>query len=295
MNMDAVPLSSETSPWVEIGLVGFNQGGLDADVLRGINTFRQQHPNWVIRDAGHQDFMLHQILRNPRLAGIIANVTDQKRLDLLQKWGKPVVDTSGTLPESPFPQIGVLPGSVGHTGGAFLLKQGYDRIVYVSGMQWTFEMDRWQGLREFCHTKGISAWWWLWSESRCVDSVCVEDVPAVLTEVGQSPHAFLDMFPKPYAVFAAMDRLGVQICEGCRSHNLRVPNDVGVLGVDNNLYFCESSTPPLSSVRLRGKEMGIQAAQTLQHLMEQKETKRFIRLEPGGVESRASTELHPQD
>lgn len=294
MNMDPPNSPSVTSPWVEIGLVGFNQGGLDADILRGINLFRQQHPNWVIRDAGHQDFMLNQILRNPNLAGVIANVTDHKRMDALQKWGKPVVDTSGTLPESPFPQIGALPGSVGRAGGEFLVKQGYTRIVYVSGMQWTFEMDRWQGLREYCHANDVAAWWWLWSESRCVDSVCVDEVPAVLTEIGQSPYTFLDMFPKPFAVFAAMDRLGVQICEGCRQHGLQVPGEVGVLGVDNNVYFCESSTPPLSSVRLRGEEMGVQAAKLLRDLMDGKTTERFTRLEPGGVENRASTDLTAQ-
>lgn len=282
-----MPVTGED--WVEIGLVGFNQGGLDAEVLHGLNQFRLAHKNWVIRDAGHQEFMLHKVLRNPKLAGIIANVTDTKRLEILQKWGKPVVDTSGIMVESPFPSVGVQPGAIGHAGGGYLVKKGFKRIVYVSGMQWTFEMDRWQGLRNFAKESGVKAWWWSLSEERCVDAVNTEDLPVLDEADLRNPFGFLKLFEAPFGVFAAIDRMGVQICDGCRANGLRVPEDVAVLGVDNNGYYCESATPPLSSVRMPGEEMGMVAAKLLDELMQGRKVASFTWLEPKGVKGRAST------
>ncbi|MCC5848161.1 MAG: substrate-binding domain-containing protein [Verrucomicrobia bacterium] len=276
--------------WMEIGLVGFNQGGQDAQILKGINQWRNEKRNWVLRDAGHQEFMLLKLIRNPKIAGIIANVTDHKRMETLQKWGKPVVDTSGILADSPFPQVGVQPGAVGEMGGEFLTRKGFKRIVYVSGMQWTYEMDRWQGLRQYCNEHQIEAWWWSLSEERCVDSVSTKFLPEDADYDSRDPFEFLSRFEKPFAVFTAIDRMGVQICDGCRAAGLNVPGDVAVLGVDDNEYFCESATPPLSSVMLPGEKMGREAMKLLEKLIRGDCKETFVRLEPKGIKARESTE-----
>ena len=57
--------------------------------------------------------------------------------------------------------------------------------------------------------------------------------------------------PKPVGVMAANDSRGRQVLEACREYGLRVPDDVAVIGVDNDELLCGLSTPPLSSRKRR--------------------------------------------
>jgi LacI family transcriptional regulator len=275
--------------WVDIGLVGLNPAGYDAQILKGINQFRESRPNWVLRDAGHQEYLLKTLLRNPNLRGVIANVTDHKRMEQLQAWGGPVIDLTGQLPDSPFPQLSSIPGSIGKTGARFLHEKGLKRILYVSGMNWNFEIDRWQGVREYCQENKIPAWWWLWSENKCMDAVNADPLPVFHDSSPFSAFHFLTQIEKPFGAFMAMDRMGVQLCDGCRYHDLKIPEDVAILGVDNNTYFCESCTPPLSSVIVPGIEIGLRAGELLQEMIQGHEVPKFTRLEPVGVKERGST------
>jgi LacI family transcriptional regulator len=284
-------ISYDSNDWIEIGLVGFGYHGLDADILHGINRYRSAHPSWILRDAGHQHFLLTNLLRNPKLAGVFANVTDPKRMEILRAWGGPVIDLSGTIPDCPFPQISVQPGSIGQLGAAHLHQLGHTRIVFVSGVEWTFELDRWQGVRNYCQHHDLQAWWWIWSDAHCADCVHADPIPSPPGRNGDARHAFLSKIQTPVALFTAMDRIGSQLADACRLHSLRIPEDVALLGVDNNLHICESCTPPLSSIRLPGEEMGKTAAEHLYFLMNNNEVPHFTRLPPLDVFERESTRI----
>lgn len=287
---DALKLYESLSiHWEDIGLVGFNQAGYDAQILKGINLYRENHPSWVLRDAGHQEYLLKTLLRNPNLRGVFANVTDHKRMEQLSSWGGPVIDLSGLLPDSPFPQLGPKPGAIGQLGAQFLHKKGLNKILYVSGMNWTFEVDRWQGVRTYCQENNLPAWWWLWSENKCMDSVNADPLPSLHDSSPFSAFDFLTRIEKPFGAFMAMDRMAVQICDGCRFHDLSIPNDVALLGCDNNTYYCESCTPPLSSVMMPGQDLGLKAAELLSEMIDGKQVPKFTRLEPLGIKERAST------
>jgi LacI family transcriptional regulator len=106
--------------------------------------------------------------------------------------------------------------------------------------------------------------------------------------------AWLRSLPKSVGILAANDIRGRQILEACRSCALRVPEDVAVLGVDNDELFCSLSSPVLSSVEQGAKHLGYEAAKLLDKLMKRAsiplKTKRFI-IDPFGVITRASTEV----
>lgn len=287
---DALRLyESINSQWENIGLVGFNPAGYDAQILKGINQFRTQRPQWVLRDAGHQEYLLKTLLRTPNLQGIIANVTDHKCMEQLQAWGGPVIDIAALLPDSPFPQLSATPGSIGAMGARYLHERGLKKILYVSGMNWNFEIDRWQGVRSYCQKHKLPAWWWVWSENKCMDAIHADPLSPLLDSSPFSAFHFLTQIEKPFGAFMAMDRMAVQLCDGCRYYDLVVPKDVAILGVDNNRYYCESCTPPLSSVMMPGEQIGFQAAELLDKLIKGGEVPKFTRLDPVGVKERAST------
>lgn len=59
---------------------------------------------------------------------------------------------------------------------------------------------------------------------------------------------FLAALPRPCAVFAANDSLAAETATAANFSGLRVPDDLAILGVDNDLSTCEKTRPPLSSL-----------------------------------------------
>ena len=66
---------------------------------------------------------------------------------------------------------------------------------------------------------------------------------------------------------AADDSIAMDVLQACSAARLRVPNDIAVLGVDDEEFICESTTPQLSSIRPNFTEAGRLAAETLERLM----------------------------
>jgi LacI family transcriptional regulator len=89
----------------------------------------------------------------------------------------------------------------------------------------------------------------------------------------------------------ASDQLGPHTLEACRRANVMVPDDVGVIGVDNDGPLCEVSDPPLSSVWPDHRRVGYEAARLLDQLMHGAEAPAApVLLPPRGVVARKSTD-----
>lgn len=78
---------------------------------------------------------------------------------------------------------------------------------------------------------------------------------------------WLRSLPRPLAVFTCFDQRGQQVLDACRRAGFAVPDEVAVLGVDNDELLCSLSPPPLSSVALNPRRSGWLAAQALDSLM----------------------------
>ncbi len=82
-----------------------------------------------------------------------------------------------------------------------------------------------------------------------------------------SPDELADL-PRPVGVLAANDDCGYEILEFCRAHHLRVPQDVCVLGINNDVFICENCRPHLSSLQPDYEQEGFLAAQALDALID---------------------------
>jgi LacI family transcriptional regulator len=77
----------------------------------------------------------------------------------------------------------------------------------------------------------------------------------------------LAKLPKPVGIYAANDQLGVRLLDACQRAGIAVPEEVAVVGTENEETLCAFATPPLSSVRFDGATVGYIAAQMLDRLM----------------------------
>ena len=95
----------------------------------------------------------------------------------------------------------------------------------------------------------------------------------------------------PVGILASSDHRAMMIYEACATLNLRIPEDVAVIGVDNDPVACEFCQPPLSSVSRNDVQVGYDAAALLDRLMHgDKAPKKPIVVQPDGVIQRRSTE-----
>lgn len=97
--------------------------------------------------------------------------------------------------------------------------------------------------------------------------------------------------PKPVGIFTCNDDRGQQILEVCKLLNLKVPEDVSVLGVDNDPLICNLSDPPLSSIFLNNKTAGFKAAEMLDNMIAMKTKKgEQITVSPSHIIQRQSSD-----
>ena len=103
---------------------------------------------------------------------------------------------------------------------------------------------------------------------------------------------WLRNLPKPLGVMAANDNRGRQVLEACRAYDIAVPDEVAVVGVDNDELLCRLSSPPLSSVEQGAKGLGYAAAALLDQMIEGRSTrKRQYVFDPTTVVTRQSTDI----
>jgi len=103
--------------------------------------------------------------------------------------------------------------------------------------------------------------------------------------------AWLEKLPKPVAVLCRTDSYALVVYGCCQELGLDVPADVAILGIGDDHRFCFSAVPRLSSIQLPAFQMGYEAAQLLDNLMQGgKLPKPPILFSPTGIAERRSTD-----
>ena len=71
--------------------------------------------------------------------------------------------------------------------------------------------------------------------------------------------------PRPLGIFCASDLHALHVLDACRDLGIPIPEQIAVLGVDNDTVICGVTNPPLSSIDLNSRRIGYEAAALLTH------------------------------
>lgn len=104
---------------------------------------------------------------------------------------------------------------------------------------------------------------------------------------------WLKSLPRPCGVFAVHDYRAQLLVEACQDAGLRIPDDIAVIGMDNDETVCEHSVPTLTSVSRSSEQVGWEAAALLHRMMQggTPPTETLL-IAPEGVVARQSTDMH---
>ena len=147
--------------------------------------------------------------------------------------------------------------AVGREAANTLLKQGiyksYGYAGYRTDDDWSVERGR--AFRDTLEEAGFVG--------RMMDITHYKDK----VEDKSTIVKWLRALPKPCAILAACDDKAFEILDICKEMGLKVPAEVGVLGVNNDPILCENSEPKLSSIQPNFIEEGRLAAELLEQMM----------------------------
>lgn len=239
-------------PWTYAYTRGIARGCMDYRYLgrRWSVTFWDVDPE--LEDPAVEDYR--------RLAGVIAHVSKRGFAERLLALGKPVVSTSCEFPDLPFPVVRVDDEAIGRMGAEHFLTKGFSHFAFAGIEGIRYHVLRSQGFQRALTDKGL----------RCMDcTVRAQDRSGPVHErIVAGLAQFIAAQPTPLAVLAADDFVGYLVCRACRRAGVRVPVDVAVLGVNNDSMHAVSSDPPLSSIRLPLRRIGMEAAGLLARLID---------------------------
>lgn len=104
--------------------------------------------------------------------------------------------------------------------------------------------------------------------------------------------AWLQSLPKPVGIFATNDQLATRLLDACQRAGISVPEEVAVVGCENETTLCRFASPPLTSVRFDGGAVGYRAAEVLDQMMKGGPgvNPGTILIPPKGIEIRASSD-----
>ena len=215
--------------------------------------------------------------------GIIARIESEADADLFAGLGKPVVDVAGAYKRNSFHQVNNDDYLTGKKAGRHLSERGFRNFAFCGVTDTIWSEKRLEGFLEGAESAGgvpvferNLEWWEQLDRS-------------------DSLNEWLKSLPLPGAVFACNDTAGVKITSVCRSLRIAVPEQLAILGVDNEDILCELAEPSLSSIQLDCEEIGYRAAELLDSILQRKKASSDyvtgILVLPKGISERESTRI----
>ena len=263
-------------------------------MCEGIITYAQDR-EWDVRYLEPGDLSGRHVAG---FDGFIARVTTDRIARLLAATKKPVVDVFYNLPDYGFSIVKERHESIGRLAAEHFIDRRFRNFAYCpygSGKTSVYCRTAYaQRLRRegfACDVFALSSEIAYPSDNREIigDRIAVPCDAKPLSR-------WLKHLPKPAAVFCPDDLRAWQVLATCAKCGIRVPDEIAILGLDNDILICGGAHPMLSSIDPNTREIGRVAAETLEKLMTRSVRRPIIRqVEPAGVVSRASTAIFPLD
>jgi LacI family transcriptional regulator len=255
-------------------------------MLKGIAQYARSHHPWAafLDDEARAQVDPHW-LRSKKWHGAISRHATPLFLAHCRELGLPVVDLNDSPLFPGVPKIRPDNVSMGHVGAEHFIERAYRHFGFSGFADLGWSVERRDGFVEGVRLAGHTC------------DVFDVQYPGDLTPFWDAKQAtalsnWLRKLPKPLAVMACNDMRALQVVSAAQAAGLLVPEEVAVLGTNNDTTRCELAYPPLSSVATNAFQSGYLAAEQLAQMMAGEKPVEFDRrIEPLGVVTRQSTDI----
>jgi len=194
-----------------------------------------------------------------------AILRDTENLDEVMKLKVPLIIIGHKRPEIPnFVNVVTDSEKIGKMAAEHLLECGFKNFGYCGILMGQGYEPPWSILRRQAFFAKVKE-----AGHRCYDFFDQFPHPhSSRTAAINALCKWLKKLPKPVGIMACNDDRAQQVAEACKLCGIAVPDEVGIIGVDNDEVVCGLTDPPLSSVAVNFFRAGAEAAAALQALMQ---------------------------
>ena len=261
--------------------------GHGREIVAGVSRYAAEHPAWSLRlEPRNIGDRPPSWLRSWDGDGIIVRCDLPAMAKAVLATGLPVIDVRGGVPEAGLPLVGVDNAPVADLAFDHFRERGFRHFAWCD----LFRLGRsWIDIRrerflERARQAGFAA--------HCFQSMRPLTRPEHWSHAGMTRLMnWLDSLPRPVAILACDDEQAHLVLDATLTLGRKVPDDVAVLGIDNDEVFCRASSPSLSSVDVNASAVGYEAAVALDRLMRGRRVPARRYLPPRGVFTRHSTDI----
>jgi LacI family transcriptional regulator len=229
--------------------------------------------------------------------GFIIRAINPKIVDTFAATKKPVIDLFEKMTASPFVRVMQNPTKIGQMAARHFLQHHFTSFGFFGHEGAAYSDMRRDAFLECLRLHRKKCFVYKTPKSAMLNfelDVMLKEKYSVSTEK-RSIINYIKKIPKPIAVFCSHDLRAHQLITTCREIGVNVPSEIAILGVDDDEMLCTFSSPSISSINPNAYGIGRKAAQTLSKLMNGEQVEPIIRVNPGQIVTRASTEVFTLD
>ena len=251
-----------------IGILIERQRTYGRRLCEGIIRFARERTNWTLRIV---DFMnLPQIAHNKDIDGFIARVMDDRAEEQLRATGKPVVDVFFERPRMGFAAADQNALLVGQMAAQHFIEHRFTNFAFCGYNGRSYSDRRRDAFIQCLEQNHFPCAVYRTPPSALKDfnnSVVLQERFGFASD-HRALRTWISKLPKPVGVFCSHDMRAYHLAEACRSQGLQIPEDVAILGADDDELVCNFSDPPLSSIDQNAFGIGYAAAKALESMLQ---------------------------
>jgi LacI family transcriptional regulator len=253
-------------------------------LLGGIQAYIREHRPWsVYLDEQSRGDQPPRWLKKWKGDGIIARIENPVIARAIAALGIPAVDLSAGRLLPDLPMLEIDEAAVGRIAADHFIERGFRHFAWCGDPRFV-----WSRLRGDAYESALKEAGHTVARYEPASGTRRDDEDAGLEALGQ----WLLSQPRPLAVFTCYDILGREVLDACRRFSIHVPDEVAVLGIDNDELLCSLAFPPLSSVTPNARRTGYEAGAVLEKLMAGDDPGITVRhIPPTGIAIRQSTDV----
>jgi LacI family transcriptional regulator len=285
LNVTSVIRSFQNLPMKSVALLIESSNAYARGLIDGIIAWQREHELWSMyvpeqeRGAAPPEW-----LNTWQGHGVIARIETKQIAEHLENLPIPVVDVSAARHLTNLPWVETDDSRIASMVFDHLRDKQLTNFAYCGEPFFGWSQERERRFAE-CVASVRGNYFSLGQKSRLQSGYSWNDERSALEN-------WLRQLPKPVGIFAAYDIKGQQILDACRDLQFAVPEQVAVIGVDNDQQLCDLCTPPLSSVIPDSRGAGYRAASLLQEMMDGKAVSNAgMLMPPVGIAERHSTDV----
>jgi LacI family transcriptional regulator len=216
--------------------------------------------------------------------GVIAALNTNEEVECAKALHVPMVNISSAMSHSPVPRVNIDNRLIGEMAADHLIQRGFSNFAYFGLSKIGYSQLRQEGYESRLAAAGFKCKVLLSESTFGLHELHWQEQHQALTD-------WLGSLPTPVALFAVSDYRARQVLDVCREIGVTIPQDIAVLGVDNEPVICQHIQPQLSSIARNDRLEGFQAAAVLHQLLQGIKTSDFISVPPAGIVERDSTKV----